>query len=747
MPTGPKKKNHLKPSPKNLTLLLVKIILIKIGDMPLRLLQCTMYNVQCTIRIFPKIIHSTFSILHFARLHRARGRPKKLRFSKKSKIIFVFSVFVVFIISYTIFLLTAAYQLPTPTRLIYSNEPLTTEFYDRNGSLLYRLYEGKNRTLIKLPEVPKNLIQATIAIEDQNFYHHIGIDPLAIIRAFYQNLKNGSYEGASTITQQLIKNSLLTPERTYTRKLREIILALWTERIYSKDQILQMYFNEAPYGGTNIGIAAAAQTYFGKSPSDLNLAESAFLAGLPASPTQFSPYGSAPELAKLRQKEVLGRMVKEKYITEEESAAAFAENLNLKPLSNDIHAPHFVMYVRDLLSQKYGQRVVSQGGLKIYTTLDLDLQEKVEQIVKEEVEKLASLNVQNGAAMITDVGTNQILAMVGSKDYHEPKYGNFNVTLSARQPGSSIKVITYATAFKKGFSPGNTILDAPVTFKDGPRSYSPINYDNAFHGPVSIRTAIGSSYNVPAVKMLSTVGVDEMIKTAKDLGITTFNDPARFGLSLTLGGGEIKMIDMMSVYDSLANLGIRKSPTPFLKVTDSSGNVLEEYNNSGKRVLQSEIAYLLTDILKDNKARTPAFGPSSLLQIPGFEVAVKTGTSDNKRDNWTFGYTPKFVVGVWVGNPDNSPMNPALTSGITGAAPIWNKIMHTLLDETQPLAFQKPAGLLEATIDGRKDLTLAGLIPKAMVRVTRNEDKITFSDSFSSYATSSAQANPTQPNL
>lgn len=746
MPTGPKKKNHLKPSPKNLALLLVKIILIKIGDMPLRLLQCTMYNVQCTIRIFPKIIHSTFSILHFARLHRARGRPKKLRFSKKSKIIFVFSVFVVFIISYTIFILTAAYQLPTPNRLIYSNEPLTTEFYDRNGSLLYRLYGDKNRTLVQLPEIPKNLIQATIAIEDQNFYHHIGVDPFAIIRALYQNLKNGNYEGASTITQQLIKNSLLTPERTYSRKLREIILALWAERIYSKDQILQMYFNEAPYGGAIVGIAAASQTYFGKSPTQLNLAESAYLAGLPASPTQFSPYGSRPNLARERQKDVLDRMVKEKYITQAQANEAFAENLNLKPPINDIHAPHFVMYVRNLLSEKYGPRVVSQGGLKIYTSLDLELQEEVEQIVKEEVEKLASLNVQNGAAMITDKN-GQILAMVGSKDYHEPRFGNFNVTLSARQPGSSIKVITYATAFKKGFTPGNTILDAPVTFKDGARTYSPVNYDGSFHGPISIRTALGSSCNIPAVKMLSVVGIDDMIKTAKDLGITTFNDPARFGLSLTLGGGEIKMVDMMSVYGTLANLGIRKPPTPFLKVTDSSGNVLEEYNNSGTRVLQSEIAYLLTDILKDNKARTPAFGPNSLLQIPGFEVAVKTGTSDNKRDNWTFGYTPQFVVGVWVGNPDNSPMNPILTSGVTGAAPIWNKIMHTLLDNTQPLAFQKPAGLLEATIDGRKDLTLAGLIPKAMVRVTRNEDKITFSDSFSSYATSSAQATPTQPNL
>jgi len=744
MPTGPKKKNHLKPSPKNLALLLVKFFLIKIGNIPLFIVYRLSFIVQAISKIrIPSFhiptFHFSLFTFHFLQQSRSRGRPKNLRFSRRSKIVITLSIFLIFLFAYTTFILTAAYQLPTPTRLSYPNEPLTTEFYDRNGSLLYRLYQGQNRTLVKFSEVPTHLIQATVAIEDQNFYHHPGIDPLAMMRALYHNIKNNSHEGASTITQQLIKNSLLTPEQTYVRKLREMILALWAEKIYTKDEILQMYFNEAPYGGSNVGIAAAAQTYFGKSPQELNLAESAYFAGLPASPTKFSPYGSQPELAKLRQKDVLERMVKERYITQTEANKAFAENLNLKPLTNDIRAPHFVMYTRDILSEKYGERVVSQGGLKIYTSLDLNLQEQVEIIVKEEVEKLAPLNVQNGAAMVVDKN-GQILAMVGSKDYHEPEFGNFNVTLSARQPGSSIKVITYATAFKKGFSPGNTVLDVPVTFKDGVKSYSPVNYDGIFHGPVSIRTAFGSSYNIPAVKILSTVGVDEMIKTAKDLGITTFNDQSRYGLSLTLGGGEVKMIDMMSVYGSLANLGVRKSPTPFLKVTDSNNNILEEYTNTGERVLQPEIAYLLTDILKDNKARTPAFGPNSLLQIPSFEVAVKTGTSDNKRDNWTFGYTPQFVVGVWVGNPDNSMMNPTLTSGVTGAAPIWNRIMHTLLvRQPADLVFERPPGLIEATIDGRKDLSLAEAIPKTLVRVQKQEDKLIFSDPFSSYATSSAQ--------
>ncbi|MBU1032226.1 PBP1A family penicillin-binding protein [Patescibacteria group bacterium] len=719
-------------------LLFIKLILIKIGNAPIGVFQFT-------IKIFQKILNSASYILHSTRHRRTAGRPKKLRFSTKSKIILGSLALVVFLFFYTVFILTAAYQLPDPTRLSQSFQPLTTEIYDRNGNLLYRFYEDKNRTLVKFADVPKYLTQATIAIEDRNFYHHIGIDPVAILRAFYHNLRNGGYEGASTITQQLIKNSLLTPEKTYTRKLKEIILALWTERIYSKDEILQMYFNEAPYGGTNIGISAAALTYFGKSPKKLTLAEAAYLAGLPASPTQFFPYGLGAPLAKERQSQVLQRMVQEKYITASQAEQAYSEELTLLSPTDSIRAPHFVMYIRDQLTSKFGQRVVTQGGLKVITSLDLKIQETVESIIKEELEKLTSLNVQNGAAMVMDT-EGQILAMVGSKDYFEPKFGNFNVALALRQPGSSIKVITYAAAFKKGFSPGNTILDAPVAFKDGDKIYAPQNYDGKYHGPVSIRTALGSSYNIPAVKILSTVGIEEMLKTAKDLGITTFNEPERYGLSLTLGGGEIKMIDMMTVYGTLANLGYKRYQTEILKVTDSYGNVLKEIDESGKQVLQKEVAFMITDILKDNKARTPAFGPNSLLSIPGYEVAVKTGTSDNKRDNWTFGYTPKFVVGVWVGNPDNSPMNPVLTSGVTGAAPIWNRIMHMLLDETKPLAFEKPSGIIEAVVDGRKDLVLSGNLPKAMVRVQKSEDKLVYSDGFSSYATSSAQTNPAQPN-
>lgn len=723
------KKAKIQTSPFFIALLLAKFLLLWVGRLPL--------------------------IIFYIR-GRGRGRPRKLPFlkfyfkkidrnllsklPKKTKIATILSISLLCIYLYTNLIVNFAYQLPTPKSLESQPSPLTSEVYDRNGKLLYRFYEGRNRSLINLEHLPKHVIYATIAAEDKNFYKHFGFDPLAIARAAYHNITQGSQEGASTITQQLIKNSLLTAEKTYTRKIKELILAFWAERIYSKDEILQMYFNQTPYGGTAWGIEAASQTFFGKPASDLNLAEAAFLAGLPASPSEFAPFGPNPGLGKQRQKWVLDRMVDLGFIGKDESSQALSATLDLKPQSNNILAPHFVFYVRKFLSEQLGARVVSQGGLKITTTLDYDIQKEAEKIVKEEIENLASLSVGNGAAMITDAKTGQILSMVGSRDYHYPNFGNFNATLAFRQPGSSIKVITYATAFQQGFTPANTILDTSVTFKDNwGSSYTPKNYDNTFHGPVSIRTALGSSYNIPAVKMLATAGLDKMIQTAKDLGITTFNDPQRYGLSLTLGGGEVKLIDMMAVYGSFSQGGLLKRPTPILQVADSQGNILDQYDERKVSAIKEEVAYLITNILSDNQARTPAFGPNSLLNIGG-QVAVKTGTSDNKRDNWTFGYTPEFVVGVWVGNNDNSQMHPSLTSGVTGAAPIWNKITNFMLEKIPPTAFVRPKGIIEVTIDGRKDLAVSDILPKGLTKVIKNEDKMVFSDSFSSYATSSAQA-------
>ena len=760
MPAGKNTKNSLKTGPFSLALLLLQILLITIGQAPIVIIKLIVESLWWAVGYLSKIRfpHFEFLTLNFKlpRPGQGRGRPRKSWFlpyyltklrlffkkkvSKKTKIGLALLTLIILLFIYTQFILSAAYQLPSPDKLVSPQTPLTTEFYDRSGKLLYRLYEGRNRSLAKLDELPPYLTAATIAAEDKNFYKHAGVDLEAIFRAFLHNIQNKNHnEGASTITQQLVKNTLLTPEKTYTRKIKEIILSLWAENIYSKADILQMYFNEAPYGGPNWGIKAASLAYFGKEPKDLNLSEAAFLAGLPASPSQFSPYGTNPELGIDRQKQVLQRMVEEGYISANQAAEAVNTPLKLEPPETGILAPHFVFYIKDILAKKYGQRVVSQGGLKILTSLDLDLQKEVEKIVSVEVTNLENLNVKNGAAMVLDGKSGQILAMVGSRDYFHPKFGNFNTTLALRQPGSSIKPITYTVVFKKGYSPGNTVLDTPVSFKDDwGNSYTPVNYDGKFRGPVSIRVALGSSFNIPAVKLLASIGLADMIQTAKDLGISSFEDKSRFGLSLTLGGGEVKMIEMMGVYQTFSQMGQQSRPTGILKVTNSAGNVLEEYQDHKAQVLSPEIAYLITHILADNGARTPAFGPNSLLNLPG--TAVKTGTSDNKRDNWTFGYTPEYVVGVWVGNNDNSPMNPQLASGVTGAAPIWNKIMKSILSVHPSLGFDPPPGIAEAVIDGRKDLAIAGNIPKSLVRVRKDADKTIFSDTFSSFATASAQA-------
>jgi len=697
-------------------------------------------------------------------VQKKRGRPKKkvveqirrhnfirgILFNRYSFSLGVLAVLFLFFF-YSYVLVSAARNLPSPERLSETNGPLTTEIYDRNGQLLYRLYEGKNRTLVSLDTLPNYLVQATVAIEDKHFYSHPGVDIEGMTRAIRDYVEEGEIKGGgSTITQQLIKNTLLTPEQTFKRKFKEVILAFWAERIFNKQEILQMYFNEVAYGGPAWGITAAAQTYFNKEPQQLTLAEATYLAGLPASPTTYSPYGANPEMGKQRQLQVLRRMVEDGYLDQESADLAAREELQINPPISQIKAPHFVMYVRQLLSQKYGERMVSQGGLKVTTTLDLKLQEMAEEQVAKEVANLVSLNVSNGAAMITDAPTGQILAMVGSKNYFDPSGGNFNVTTAKRQPGSSIKPITYVTGFKQGFTPGNLLLDTPITFKNAWESYSPVNYDGKFHGAVTVRTALGSSYNIPAVKMLSMVSIPEMITTAKDMGITTFDKPNAYGLSLTLGGGEVKMTDMMVAYGSLSQGGIKHDSESILKVMDPQNNILEENSRpEGKRVLSEDVVFFINDILADNKARTPAFGSNSLLNVSGHIVSVKTGTTDNKKDNLTYGYTPEYVVGVWVGNNDNTPMNPALTSGVTGAAPIWHSIMTRLLENRPNIAFTRPSNITEGSVDGRRDLVIAGQRPKTTLGKKQNPDptgknqNITYTDPFSTLTVEPNSANQT----
>ncbi len=575
-------------------------------------------------------------------------------------------------------------DLPSPTRLQSPNNPQSSRIFDRNDVLLYTIYTNKNRTAIPLNQVPTNVQNATIAIEDKDFYRHGAVDFRGIARAVFENASGKSIQGGSTLTQQLVKSSLLTPEQTYKRKIKEIILSFATELLYSKEQILSMYLNQIPYGGTAYGIEAASQTYFGKNAKDLDLAQAALLAGLPQSPSRYSPFGSHPEYAKARQKEVLKAMVNQKYITQKQADKAEKEKLVYKDVSNDIKAPHFVLYIKDLLIKKYGERFVEQGGLDVKTTLDYNIQEFAQLSVASEVAKLRYAHVTNGASLVTNPSNGDILAMVGSKDYFDTTIdGNVNITLALRQPGSSIKPINYAVGFLNGYAPATVLIDQKVCFPStfGP-AYCPVNYDGKFHGPVTIRQALGNSLNIPAVKMLKLNGVQAMMATASAMGISTWKDPSRYGLSLTLGGGEVKMVDMATAFGVFANQGYRVDLDPILQVKNRQGKVIAQKKNVspifGKKVLPQSIAYLITNILQDNNARKIEFGSNSELVIPDQYVAAKTGTTNDFKDNWTIGYTPSFLVATWVGNNDNTPMG-GVVSGITGAAPIWHDIMSYIL--------------------------------------------------------------------
>jgi len=543
---------------------------------------------------------------------------------------------------------------------------------------------------------------ATIAAEDAEFYAHPGFSIKGIARAVVKNAIRGQLSGGSTITQQLVKNALLSPEKTIIRKLREIVLAIMVESAFTKDQILEMYLNEVSYGGTAYGIQEAAHVYFGKDVDKLSLAEAALLAGLPKSPSKFSPFGHQPNLTISRQREVLKLMSINDFINKEQFENAQTEELKFASNKIDIKAPHFVMYIKQILAEKYGEETLEKGGLEITTTLDYGIQRMAEKIVSQEISKLTKLRVSNAAVLVINPSTGEILAMVGSKDYFANDIdGKVNVTTSLRQPGSAIKVINYAYALSHGFTPASLISDSPVSFSvPGQPVYSPRNYDGNYRGTIPLRSALAESRNIPAVKVLASYGVGKMIDLGQKMGITTWNEPARFGLSLTLGGGEIKLIDLAQVYASIANYGERLKLTTILQVKNYKGKTLEAINlpHQGEQVIDSRVAFLLSDILRDNAARTPAFGSNSSLVIANHpEVAVKTGTSNNLRDNFTLGFNQKYLVAVWVGNNDNSPMA-RVASGITGAAPIFNKIMSHLLAQEESQPWKAPAGLVQIPV-------------------------------------------------
>jgi 1A family penicillin-binding protein len=627
------------------------------------------------------------------------------RLSRVAKVSF-FGVLVFFVLIFVVITVFSV-NLPSPEKIV-RQEGFSTKILDRNGKILYDIYSNEKRTPVPLKDIPLYLRQATVSIEDKNFYQHKGFDPTGYLRAVYNIVFRHSLEGGSTLTQQLVKIMLLTPERTIFRKIRELILTLQIESRYSKDQILQMYLNEAPYGGTSWGVEAASETYFGKKVSELNLVQCAFLAGLPQRPSYYSPYSANPKSYVDRTKSVLRRMREDGSISsgQEKQALADLENLQFQPYGADFKAPHFVQYVQGILESRYGSNVVERGGLTVTTSLDLNLQEAAQKIVAEEIANVERLHITNGAAVVIDPATGEILAMVGSKDFAAPDYdGQVNVTLSLRQPGSAIKPFTYVTAFKKGYTPATLLMDVETTFPGGvgQPDYKPVNYDGKYRGPIQVRYALGNSINVPAVKMLALVGIRDVLSTAYDMGITTLEPTKsvldRVGLSLTLGGGEVRLLDLTDAYSPFLNGGYKVEPMAILKVVDNKGKVLEENKPvKGKQVITPEQAFLISDILSDNKAREMVFGPNSLLNIPGKRVAVKTGTTNDKKDNWTIGGDSHAVVGVWVGNNDNTSMI-SVASGITGASPIWRRILMEYIKDKPSDDPKQPDNVVKVDVD------------------------------------------------
>lgn len=623
-------------------------------------------------------------------------------------------------------------DLPSPKQLTTRKVEVSTKIYDRNGVLLYKIYKDKNRTIVPLEKIPIHTRLATLAAEDAEFYTHPGFSIRGIVRAIIKNATKKELAGGSTITQQLVKNALLSSEKTVIRKLKEIVLAIEVELVYSKDEILEMYLNEVPYGGTAYGIQEAARIYFDKDVQNLTLAEATLLAGLPKSPTKYSPFGPTPKLGLARQKDIINLMFVNKFITKEQEDKALGEKLVFAQNKIDIKAPHFVMYTKQRLAEKYGENIVETGGLEVVTTLDYSIQKMASAVVKKEIERLKNLNVTNGAALVINPKTGEVLAMVGSKDYFNTEAdGNVNVATRPRQPGSSIKIVNYAYALSNGYTPATIIDDSPVSFSvPGQPPYSPTNYDGAYRGKIPLRNALAESRNIPAVKVLASYGVDKMIQMGKKMGITTWEDKDRFGLSLTLGGGEVTLLDLAKTYSTVANYGERPKISSIVKVKDYKGKILEENNCiknaeekkkkenkiklanpvdeikaaetttdcQNQKVLDPRVSFLLVDILKDNRARAGAFGMYSQLVIPQHpEIAVKTGTSNNLRDNLAVGFNQDYLVAVWVGNNDNSPMS-RIASGITGATPIFNKIMTNLISQSQSKSWSVPERLVKVAI-------------------------------------------------
>lgn len=688
---------------------LLSSILIAVGRPFYRIISSVfiafVFLIYIVGHLFRKII-LLFSRLKFPNFKFKKRKIKiiypKFRFHIKKR----YSILFILICLFTIGIWILFKDLPSPSELTTRQIDVSTKILDRNGVLLYTIYKDKNRTPVKLGDIPRNVRLATLAAEDAEFYSHVGFSIRGITRAVFKNLKEGKIEGGSTITQQLVKNALLSSEKTYIRKLRELILSVGVEFNFSKDQILEMYLNEVSYGGTTYGVQEASKHYFGKDVKNLTLAEAALIAGLPQSPTKYSPFGGHPDLTFSRQREVLHLMRVNKFITKEEEDKALSERITFFPNKQNIEAPHFVMYIREKLIEMFGEEVVLKGGLTVKTTLDLEIQKLAEKVATEEINKSKNLKVTNAGVVVLEPTTNEIIAMVGSVDYFDTKNGgNVNVTTRLRQPGSSIKVVNYALALSNGLTLSSIIDDSPISFKvSGQKPYTPKNYDGTYKGKITVRQALAQSRNIPAVKILATLGVSKMIDLGEKMGISTWTDRSRYGLSLTLGGGETKLIDLATVYSVIANKGIKNDIKSINEIKNYNNKTLysnSRFSASEESIIDPRVAYLLIDVLKDNVSRSPAFGNNSMLVVRNHpEVAVKTGTSNDLKDNLTIGFNKDYLVAVWVGNNDGSPMS-RVASGITGAAPIWNRIMSGLLLDKPSKDWETPSGVIKKECFGR----------------------------------------------
>ena len=646
------------------------------------------------------------------RVNISKLEKKKISTSFKKKFLISAGLISILIVGSTWFYLKIIKDLPN-VNLIYSPPTLSTQILDRNEKVLYKFYQNENRTWIPIDKIPTDLIEATLAIEDKKFYEHHGLSIKGLITAVIYNFKKDDQDkprGGSTITQQLVKNVFFSSEKKIIRKIKEAVLTLIVESKMTKNEILERYLNQVSYGGEAYGVEEASQKYFGKHVWELKTEESAYLAGLPAAPSSYSPYGNNPELGKARQKHVISEMISTGYLTEEKAAKLLEEKLTIKNNSKLIEAPHFVFYIKKLLEDQ-GYTNFEKQGLVIKTSLDLELQNKAQKIVKDEVEKNRKLKISNGGALIIDVKSGDILAMVGSVDYYSKEIdGEVNVTTALRQPGSSIKPINYLLALENNFSLASKISDSQISYpptSPGQKAYTPQNYNGKYMGEVTLRTALASSLNIPSVKLLEKNGVNNMIDLAENMGITTWKDRSRFGLSLALGSGEVKMIELAEAYSIFANLGEKLEINPVLEIKNYLGENVYKKEIIKENLIKSEYAYLINSALSDNQARSPIFGSNSKLVIPNKTVAVKTGTTNNLKDNWCIGWTPSYLTVSWVGNNDSSPMS-WVASGVSGATPIWNQLTNLILKDKENEEWQIPSGLIKKSICGKEEWVLAG---------------------------------------